>query len=170
MSGSCSENICEHTNFLSDLYIKYFGISVSDDIYVAGDLILDYTVQWYKINYYFLNVLIRWHELSINPIILYLFCKIVFIWLFILYFQVEIEKLDYHYYLPLFFDGLCEMTFPYEFFARQGIHDMLEHGENKILPVIPQLIIPIKSRWRCGRKKKPLKLHLYGIDFWQVAN
>lgn len=59
--------------------------------------------------------------------------------------QVEIEKLDYHHYLPLFFDGLCEMTFPYEFFARQGIHDMLEHGGNKILPVIPQLIIPIKS-------------------------
>lgn len=61
-------------------------------------------------------------------------------------FQVEIEKLDYHHYLPLFFDGLCEMTFPYEFFARQGIHDMLEHGGNKILPVIPQLIIPIKSK------------------------
>ncbi|NXF64089.1 PACRG protein, partial [Ciccaba nigrolineata] len=60
-------------------------------------------------------------------------------------FQVEIEKLDYHCYLPLFFDGLCEMTFPYEFFARQGIHDMLEHGGNKILPVIPQLIIPIKN-------------------------
>ncbi|GAB0186958.1 parkin coregulated gene protein [Grus japonensis] len=59
--------------------------------------------------------------------------------------KVEIEKLDYHYYLPLFFDGLCEMTFPYEFFARQGIHDMLEHGGNKTLPVIPQLIIPIKN-------------------------
>ncbi|XP_078239338.1 parkin coregulated gene protein isoform X7 [Pogona vitticeps] len=58
--------------------------------------------------------------------------------------KVEIEKLDYHHYLPLFFDGLCEMQFPYEFFARQGIHDMLEHGGNKILPVIPQLIIPIK--------------------------
>ena len=67
-------------------------------------------------------------------------------------FQVEIEKLDYHHYLPLFFDGLCEMTFPYEFFARQGIHDMLEHGGNKILPVIPQLIIPIKSKWT-GEKK-----------------
>ena len=66
---------------------------------------------------------------------------------FSLSFQVEIEKLDYHHYLPLFFDGLCEMTFPYEFFARQGIHDMLEHGGNKILPVIPQLIIPIKSKW-----------------------
>jgi hypothetical protein len=60
---------------------------------------------------------------------------------------VEIEKLDYHHYLPLFFDGLCETVHPYEFFARQGVHDMLEHGGTKILPVIPQLIIPIKSEW-----------------------
>ena len=59
--------------------------------------------------------------------------------------KVEIEKLDYHHYLPLFFDGLCETTHPYEFFARQGVHDMLEHGGSKILPVIPQLIIPIKN-------------------------
>ncbi|XP_061327401.1 parkin coregulated gene protein isoform X3 [Pezoporus occidentalis] len=58
---------------------------------------------------------------------------------------VEIETLDYNSYLPIFFHGLCEMTFPHEFFARQGIHDMLEHGGNKILPVIPQLIIPIKN-------------------------
>lgn len=64
---------------------------------------------------------------------------------FHLLFQVEIEKLDYHHYLPLFFDGLCETEHPYEFFARQGVHDMLEHGGKKILPVIPQLIIPIKS-------------------------
>jgi hypothetical protein len=34
--------------------------------------------------------------------------------------KVEIEKLDYHHYLPLFFDGLCETAHPYEFFARQG--------------------------------------------------
>ncbi|MGH0152743.1 UNVERIFIED_CONTAM: hypothetical protein FKN15_037641, partial [Acipenser sinensis] len=60
--------------------------------------------------------------------------------------KVEIEKLDYHHYLPLFFDGLCETVHPYEFFARQGVHDMLEHGGTKILPVIPQLIIPIKSK------------------------
>ncbi|CAF2314419.1 unnamed protein product [Rotaria sp. Silwood2] len=59
--------------------------------------------------------------------------------------KVEIEKLDYHHYLPLFFDGLCEIDHPYDFFARQGIHDMLEHGGNKILPVIPQLIVPIKN-------------------------
>ena len=69
---------------------------------------------------------------------------------------MEIEKLDYHHYLPLFFDGLCEMTFPYEFFARQGVHDMLEHGGSKILPVIPQLIIPIKSE--CAGGEAPLRL------------
>lgn len=59
--------------------------------------------------------------------------------------KVEIEKLDYHHYLPLFFDGLRETEHPHEFFSRQGAHDMLEHGGNKILPVIPQLIIPIKK-------------------------
>jgi len=58
-----------------------------------------------------------------------------------------LDKLDYHFYLPLFFDGLCETEHPYEFFARQGIHDMLEHGGGKVLPVIPQLIIPIKSKF-----------------------
>ena len=59
--------------------------------------------------------------------------------------KVEIDKLDYHHYLPLFFEGLCETEHPYEFFARQGVHDMLEHGSAKILSVIPQLIIPIKN-------------------------
>ncbi|XP_077393955.1 parkin coregulated gene protein isoform X1 [Festucalex cinctus] len=59
--------------------------------------------------------------------------------------KVEIEKLDYHHFLPLLFDGLCETAHPYEFFARQGIHDLLEHGGPKIQPVIPQLIIPIKN-------------------------
>lgn len=58
---------------------------------------------------------------------------------------MEIDKLDFHHYLPLFFDGLCETTHPYDFFARAGIEDMLKHGGQKILPVIPQLIIPIKS-------------------------
>lgn len=59
--------------------------------------------------------------------------------------KVEIEKLDFHHYLPLFFEGLRETSHPYEFFARQGVHDMLEHGGNKVIPVIPQLIIPIKD-------------------------
>jgi hypothetical protein len=61
--------------------------------------------------------------------------------------KVDIEKLDYHHYLPLFFSGLCEVDEPYAFLARQGIHDLLDKGGNKVLPVIPQLIIPIKSGW-----------------------
>ncbi|XP_784874.1 parkin coregulated gene protein homolog [Strongylocentrotus purpuratus] len=59
--------------------------------------------------------------------------------------KVEIEKLDFHHYLPLFFDGLSETRHPYNFFARQGVHDMLTHGGHKVLPVIPQLILPIKK-------------------------
>ncbi len=55
-------------------------------------------------------------------------------------------KLDYHHYLPIFFDGLRENEEPYRFLAEQGVYDMLEHGgSTKILPVIPQLIIPLKS-------------------------
>ncbi|KAJ1336809.1 hypothetical protein BSLG_006912 [Batrachochytrium salamandrivorans] len=59
--------------------------------------------------------------------------------------KVDIEKLDYHHYLPLFFSGLCETSEPFAFLARQGIHDLLGKGGNKILPVVPQLIIPIKK-------------------------
>lgn len=59
--------------------------------------------------------------------------------------KVEIEKLDFHHYLPLFFDGLREEEEPYRFVATEGVYDMLEHGGPKILPVIPQLIIPIKT-------------------------
>ncbi|XP_054754564.1 parkin coregulated gene protein homolog [Lytechinus pictus] len=59
--------------------------------------------------------------------------------------KVEIEKLDFHHYLPLFFDGLSETRHPYSFFARQGVHDMLTHGGHKVPPVIPQLILPIKT-------------------------
>ncbi|KAK2177354.1 hypothetical protein NP493_603g01023 [Ridgeia piscesae] len=58
--------------------------------------------------------------------------------------RVEIEKLDFHHYLPLFFDGLRELKEPYATIARQGVHDMLHHGGPKILHVVPQLIIPIK--------------------------
>jgi hypothetical protein len=47
----------------------------------------------------------------------------------------------------MFFDGLCETVHPYKFFAQQGILDMLQQGGPKILPVIPRLIIPIKSEY-----------------------
>ncbi|KAK6644875.1 hypothetical protein RUM43_001151 [Polyplax serrata] len=56
----------------------------------------------------------------------------------------DIESVDFHHYLPIFFDGLTETENPYRFIAEQGIHDMLVKAGHKVLPVIPQLIIPIK--------------------------
>ncbi|KAJ6647132.1 Parkin coregulated gene protein like [Pseudolycoriella hygida] len=58
---------------------------------------------------------------------------------------VDIEKLDFSLYLPLFFDGLSETKHPYKTYARQGVQDLLRSGGDKIYPVIPQLIIPIKN-------------------------
>jgi len=55
------------------------------------------------------------------------------------------DQLDYHHYLPIFFDGIREKEDPYRFLAVRGVEDMLEIGGPKILPVVPQLIIPIKT-------------------------
>ena len=61
---------------------------------------------------------------------------------------MSLENLDYHYYLPLLFDGLRENQHPYVFIAVNGIEDLLaKGGSKKILPVVPQLIIPIKSMY-----------------------
>jgi hypothetical protein len=49
--------------------------------------------------------------------------------------------------LPIFFEGIREKFDPYRFFAVQGVFDMLQKGGAKILPVVPQLIIPIKSKY-----------------------
>ena len=56
------------------------------------------------------------------------------------------NKLDYHHYLPIFMEGIREKQDPYRFLAVQGVFDLLNHGNAKVLPVIPQLIIPIKSK------------------------
>lgn len=59
--------------------------------------------------------------------------------------KVDVAKLDYHHYLPIFFDGLRELEQPYTFVAYQGSMDLLERGGPKILPSVPQLIIPLKT-------------------------
>lgn len=63
----------------------------------------------------------------------------------VLHWKVSAEKLDYHHYLPIFFDGLREKEEPYRFMAVQGTFDLLEKGKTKIVNCIPQLIIPIKT-------------------------
>lgn len=59
--------------------------------------------------------------------------------------KADIAKLDFHHYLPIFVDGLREKTEPYRFLAFAGTKDLLANGGDRILPVIPQIIIPIKS-------------------------
>lgn len=81
--------------------------------------------------------------------------------------QVAIESLDYHYYLPLLFDGLREVEHPYVFLATNGIEDLLaKGGSKKILPVVPQLIIPIKCRILKDSKKLAFKF----IDLLAALN
>ena len=45
-------------------------------------------------------------------------------------------------------EGIREKQDPYRFLAVQGVFDLLQNGNAKVLPVIPQLIIPIKSKLR----------------------
>ncbi len=59
--------------------------------------------------------------------------------------KVDVGKLDYHHYLPLFFEGLRELEEPYKFIAFQGSLELLQRGGQKVLPVVPQLIIPLKE-------------------------
>lgn len=59
--------------------------------------------------------------------------------------KVDIKSLDYAHYLPIFFDGLREKEDPYRFLAVTGAYDLMENGGSKLLPVVPQLIIPVKT-------------------------
>lgn len=66
--------------------------------------------------------------------------------------RTPMEKLDYNHYLPIFFDGLREKEDPYRFLAVQGCYDLLQSarhdqdgGVARLLPVVPQLVIPVKT-------------------------
>ena len=76
--------------------------------------------------------------------------------------KVDLDKLDYHHYLPAFLDGIREKEEPYRFMAVQGSYDLLGIGNSapananaapgqlspqqaKILSCVPQLIMPMKQ-------------------------
>ena len=58
--------------------------------------------------------------------------------------SAEVDKLDYHHYLPIF-DGIRETEEPYRTLAIRGVHCSTAGRQGKVLPVVPQLIIPIKT-------------------------
>ena len=78
-----------------------------------------------------------------------------------IYWKVNVEQLDYHHYLPIFFEGIREKHDPYRFLSVQGVFDMLEKGGPKVLPVIPQLIIPIKSKYPNHMNSVEFNLNLF---------
>ncbi|VDQ07591.1 unnamed protein product [Trichobilharzia regenti] len=55
--------------------------------------------------------------------------------------KVDIEKLDYHHYLPLFFEGLAETEHPYEFFARQALNLRQHKVCCTVLKAIQHLVV-----------------------------
>jgi hypothetical protein len=60
--------------------------------------------------------------------------------------KVDRASLDLHHYLPLFVSGLREVEEPYRFLAEEGSLNLIETGgERKVLPVLPQLVLPLKD-------------------------
>lgn len=59
--------------------------------------------------------------------------------------QVDIAQLDFGHYLPLFVEGLRELDEPYHFLALQGTLELLAKGHSRVLPCIPQLVLPMKQ-------------------------
>lgn len=57
--------------------------------------------------------------------------------------KVEIERLDFFYYLPLFFEGLMETQYPYDKLAEMAVHDMVTHGGLRVTPVVPHIALPV---------------------------
>ena len=45
--------------------------------------------------------------------------------------KVEIERLDYHHYLPIFFDGIREVEEPFRFLSVKGVEDLLKVRSSK---------------------------------------
>jgi len=59
--------------------------------------------------------------------------------------KTDFEKFDYQLYLPIFVDGIREVTDPYRFLAIQGTFALLEKVKENVVKVIPQLILPLKA-------------------------
>lgn len=70
----------------------------------------------------------------------------VIIWLTALD-QVELDTLDYEHYLPLFLDGLCETQHPHEFLARKGAEDLITRAPDRVTPLLPAIIPPLRSKY-----------------------
>jgi hypothetical protein len=59
--------------------------------------------------------------------------------------QKSFDNFNFQYYLPIFVDGIREKDDPYRFLSIHGTFDLLANVGDKIIKIIPQLILPIKA-------------------------
>ncbi|KAL4856071.1 Parkin coregulated [Chlorella vulgaris] len=65
---------------------------------------------------------------------------------------VELSSVDLHYYLPIFVDGLLETQEPYRMLAQRGTQELVAGaGAERLLPVIPQLVMGLRAALRSPR-------------------
>mmetsp|Transcript_8199 Transcript_8199/g.20862 ORF Transcript_8199/g.20862 Transcript_8199/m.20862 type:complete len:323 (-) Transcript_8199:125-1093(-) len=83
--------------------------------------------------------------------------------------KVAIQNLDYSQILPLFFEGLRETEEPYTFIAHAGVQELLLHGGDRVLPVVPQLIQPLKKALNTKNPKTIAKVLLVLQDLVRCA-
>ena len=50
------------------------------------------------------------------------------------------------FYLPMFMEGLADEGFPYGLHARLAVHDLIDQGRSKMLPVIPLIVPPLRRK------------------------
>ena len=58
--------------------------------------------------------------------------------------KIQAERLDYHHFLPIFFDGVREPGEPHRSISFKGTYELLKANTKKSILCIPQLILPIK--------------------------
>lgn len=65
----------------------------------------------------------------------------------------DLTSLDYQQLLPLFCEGIRETKFPYDFIAVEGVHQLISGQPEKIAPVIPFMVQPLKAALRSSDPK-----------------
>ncbi|XP_030377389.1 parkin coregulated gene protein homolog [Scaptodrosophila lebanonensis] len=63
------------------------------------------------------------------------------------------EDLDYCYYLPIFVDGLADADNDTRFLAFNAAIDMIMKAPQKVLPVLPKVILPLKRAFQTRDKR-----------------
>ncbi len=71
--------------------------------------------------------------------------------------KVEISKLDFHHYLPIFFDGLRENEEPYRFLAEEVRARCEAEGERAYAHGWSQLCKRCEGQWSLGKPRVQLE-------------